>query len=441
MSQRGLDINPEEVNQSLAPERSVDFTGSGEFTKTASDFGVERAVQNTSWADTSTPNETIELSKHISQMVEDKLHYVEIEELLKKIGYDTPTIRKVFYEVTEIDPVRAYLDTSNYSIPPAAVPRYNYAWGVSKKADQDYYYVLPYVNKYAVWCLKGFEQKVVEEFHTVGEAQEAIKKYVKAVTFVTPGVQNLQEDIIQRVASSLFSMSQKGKEVFSKAEDCSDTDLKQLIVADALQDNLITEAEAEAIHSFWKLADEVADADTKDSEKQFLEYKSNQETQTVDEVRDKVKVPTNKFDEVLENKHRVNLMELTKQAFDNLEAITSTISNYILTPVANSVDFADVQNFTPEGGEVEDKGSISFIVEVQDPQRKKTSLILLIMFVKGGQLQYSGKFKGQNNKEYALTQQGLDVYMEDLTGENLVQRSPLPTSLTTIDDQVGPHIR
>lgn len=450
MSNMGFESNDEfKVSE---PERLPDFGSGGEadiFKEASTSKTLERAVLDTTWADSNHLPERLELKKCIEELIEDDIDYMELESYLNKYGFDIPEIRKVFKEVTGICPVRAYLDVSNYSIPPACVPRYNYGWGESKNKDCDYYYVLPHIDKYAVIGLIGFDTHVESEFETVGEAREGLKKYVKDINYVTPGSMGIHTDIVQKVASVYKlenSLSKEGKELWTSVSSFSKE--KHIIAAkvlDSYNDGKISESDLKAIDQLMVLADETTpNPQEKEFQKEFQDYRDSQEMKSFDDVMEQIEVPTKDMNQILEDDYKVNLMDLTREGYDILEEISKGLGNYVLTPTGQTTHIRDIGEDTDESVAKDSMGSIFFIVDVGDATRKVTEKILVVMFVKNGKLEFSGKFKGaKTGREYALTVEGLDNFMDDVYGEALSEFTPstAPSSLQNYTDVVGPNVR
>src|SRR5665213_2719345 len=351
--------------------------------RTAGEQGT-RAITDTLFAGSNRINEEAELERHIREMSDDGRSYVEMEKMLLGYGYFKEKIRHVFQRVTGVDPVQAYLDVFTYSIPPGAVPRYNYGWGESKKEDADYYYVLPYVNQYAIYKQTGLEKEVVFESMVLSDAREELRKYVKDVKAVTPDQLDGLTDIINRAASVNMPTisSENGRELLAQVHRLKrngGVDLAIKMVDNAKQSGDIGVDDHDVLMRYAADTEDESDRTPaqKDELKEFERYQQSEEGRTLEEV-------------------------------------TQNITGASVSTVSQAVDLLGVEAFSPDNGNHIDKGSIRFIVEITDGEQSQSAMGLVIMFIVSGKLQYKGTFKGQNNREYALTTPGVNSYFDDI---------------------------
>lgn len=381
---------------------------------------VERAIQDRSFAGSHLVPETIELRRQIEYLMDEKYEYPVIESILKKKSYSVMHIRQQFQEITGIDPVVAYMDVELYSKPPAEVPRYNYGWGESKKTAGAFCFVLPYVQHYAVWEQNGFDRKVVSEHVTLTEARKALDEAVKDTKDISPEFAVGQLDPIVRIAS----LSLEAKEVLASLKQLPvGTPLvaKRALLEDYIVAGTLTEEDAKVIAEAITPPDAAESYANKKAAPQddFDRYRDTMDTLTLDEAVETLKVPQRAFDSKLETSHQVSTLDVAQKAFKRLEEMSQQIQGYVVKPIGHSVDLKDVEFFVEEGRERVDTGSVSLIVEIVDRRSNKKAEALLIMFVVNGDLMWAGTLKGSNNKEYALSQAGIDAYFQDLSGSSL----------------------
>lgn|SRR5665213_1258143 len=388
--------------------------------RTAGEQGT-RAITDTLFAGSNRINEEAELERHIREMSDDGRSYVEMEKMLLGYGYFKEKIRHVFQRVTGVDPVQAYLDVFTYSIPPGAVPRYNYGWGESKKEDADYYYVLPYVNQYAIYKQTGLEKEVVFESMVLSDAREELRKYVKDVKAVTPDQLDGLTDIINRAASVNMPTisSENGRELLAQVHRLKrngGVDLAIKMVDNAKQSGDIGVDDHDVLMRYAADTEDESDRTPaqKDELKEFERYQQSEEGRTLDDEIDDIKIPQNEFADKLHDRNRVNMSELTSDAYALLDEVTQNITGASVSTVSQAVDLLGVEAFSPDNGNHIDKGSIRFIVEITDGEQSQSAMGLVIMFIVSGKLQYKGTFKGQNNREYALTTPGVNSYFDDI---------------------------
>jgi hypothetical protein len=404
-----------------------------------------RAVTDTLFAGSNLIQETAELERHIKDMSDDGRSYIEMEKMLIGYGYKKNDIRNVFRKLTGVDPVQAYLDVNTFSIPPDSVPRYNYGWGESKKESADYYYVLPYVNQYAVYMQTGLEKEVVFESMVLSDARDELRKYVKTVKVVTPDQLDTMTDIIDRAASVQMPKiaSANGQELLAQVHRLKKNggaELAEKMLNNAKQAGTITIHEHEQLMRYAADTEDPSDMtpEQKDQLQDFERYQKHEEGRTLKEEIDGIKVPQHDFAEKMHDRNRVNMSELTGDAYALLEEITQSITGATIQPVSQSVDLMGVEAFSPDNGNHIDKGSIRFIVEITDAERGESAMGLVIMFIVNGKLQYKGTFKGQNNREYALSTPGVNSYFDDINA-GAVDLSEYSPATPPTQEATGPY--
>lgn len=398
-----------------------------------------RAMTGTLWAGSATINEQYELECHMKEMIEEGRVFPAIEKSLKAYGYTKDKIRRVFQKLTNIDPVQAYLDTSTYTIPPDAVPRYNYGWGPSKDKKSDYHFILPFIEKFAVYKQTGLEREIVFDHLSLEATREELRKYVKDVRFVTPDSLDSDSDIIQRVASlqvPLFDSEQANK---LAAEVCrlktlGEPDDARRMVLNAEQEGVLSTAELGQMLLYVEAEDpsEMTGQD-KERNREVDKYQKAQEGRSIGDEIQTLKIPQNEFAEKMQNDNRVNMKELSGDAYDLLTEIAATIPGYAVEPVGQTVDLLDVKSYTADDSNHIDTGAVRFMVIMSDLKTQQTRKGLVIMFIVNGKLQYSGKFKGEDNREYALSSPGVNNYFDSLEGKSVEELHYTPPAAPAWD--------
>ena len=423
------DAKPVETWDSLQhnlAESDIGFDDSPTITKTAgSSEQTNRALTDTTWAGSGTINEQYELERQVQELVDEGRVFPAIEKSLIAYGYHKDKIRRVFEKLTGVNPVLAYLDTASYTIPPDAVPRYNYGWGPSKSKDEDYYFVLPYTDKYAIYCQRGLNRSIVFQHLSLQAAQDELKKYAKDVRAVTPDVLDKDSDIIQRVAS-INVPSFENPEAIKLASEIhrlkllDEPDLAKKMVADAVQDGKITIAEQVQLYVLADAADpSEMSGQEQERQKSLDKYKTEQEGTSLEDEVNTLKLPGDDFQNFMETDNKVDMKELSSDAYDLLREISDSIPGFSIEPVGSRVDLMDVEGYTSDPSNHIDTGSIRFLVNIVDSQSQQELKGLVIMFIINGKLQYSGKFKGGDNREYALSTPGLNAYFDAVEGKSV----------------------
>jgi len=441
-----------ELQKNLSPEAGLDdvsgFT-ENPMQKEAAFVGKEliQSELDSYWANSQLLNEALELEKHVQRLIDDKVAYVVLEKSLKQIGYQTPNIRNTFKKLTKIDPVRAYLDTANYPIPPGAVPRYNFGWGESKKADADYFFIMPHTDKYAIFKLKGLNTEIVSQHDMVDWAREDLKKHVKTCLDVTPDVADTLTDIVQKM-SGIAQLSKKGASFLNSMRSIASQDLNEVSRAaiNAVEEGHITSKDFNIIANelFLKKAgpeDLPLTAPERVDQRSFNEFQQNQEGRSFQEMKNNTLMPGQEFASNWESQHKVDFWGLLSESREMFQEISATVEGFAIEPSWGTFKIMPNTNLATDDSNHILDGSVAVGATVQKLGQPDQSEVAILMFIHGGKLKYSGKFKGVNNKEYALTTMGLEDYFSDLEGssalEDKIDRG-MPTSMQEPTMQPGP---
>lgn len=384
-----------------------------------------RAVTDTLWAGSATINEEYELERHIKEFVEEGRVFPSINKALIAYGYSKDKIRRVFQKVTGIDPVQAYIDVSTYTIPPDAVPRYNYGWGPSKDKKADYYFILPFISKYAIYQQTGLDREIVYENFVLSATREELKSYVKDVRAVSMDSLDNDSDIIQRVASiqapefETEAARHLSAEV-SRLKTLGEGDLALKMAKYAFAEDQITRVEFDQLSRQIQAADpsEMTNEDIQ-YKRELDKYQRSQEGRTVEDEVTNVKIPQESFKEKLEDVNYVDMKQLSSDAYDLLTEIAKTVPGFEIEPLSQTVDLINVESLSTDESDHINTGSIRFVVQVSDYKTQTEKKALVIMFIVNGKLQYTGKFKGEDNREYALSSPGINAYFDASEGKSI----------------------
>lgn len=145
-------------------------------------WDISRILQGIPYSGSSTQQEMLELEQLMRELIsEGKYSYKYIENFLISLNFNLNKIRRVFRKLTGVDP-DVYLDTQPYLDTPPSIPQINYGWGKSKDRSYDYYFIMPWDNKYCVFGQKGdIERVIVSEHYTLEGALDALSKKVEQV--------------------------------------------------------------------------------------------------------------------------------------------------------------------------------------------------------------------------------------------------------------------
>ena len=406
---------------------------------------VVRSVTDSLWAGSATLNEQFELERNLQELIDEGRSYPEMEKSLTAYGYARTNIRRVFNKLTGIDPVMAYVDMTTYTIPPDAVPRYNYGWGPAKNAKADYFFILPFLSKYAIYQLTGLNKEIVFEHLSLEETRDELKKYVKDIRAVSMDTLDTTSDIIQRVASiqaPTFQSEAANKlaAVVHGLKLQGEAELATKMIEAEFHDNKFDQADREQLLAYAAESTDPSEMSAEDKERmqQLEKYQREQEGRTIEDETSSIKMPQNDFHDKLEDENKVSMKELTSDAYDLLTEIGQTIPGYNIEPQGQTVDLVDVSAYSADESNHIDTGSIRFLVAMTDLRTQQVRKALVIMFIVNGKLQYSGKFKGEDNREYALSTPGVHAYFDGLEGKSVEDLHFTPQSIPHAE-QVGPN--
>lgn len=410
------------LQKNLSPDDGLaDIPGftSDTLKKEAAYLGKEllQVEQDSLYANTGLLQEKLELETHIKRLMEEKQPYSIIEKQLRSMGYPANTIRRVFHETTGIDPIKAYLDSDNYPTPPGAVPRFCYGWGHAKNSkDADYFFVLPWIDKYGLFKLTGLERELVSEHWLVKDAREELKKHVKEQMEVTPDSTDILTDIIQKVA--IFTrLSEKGAELYKELEILAtqDLDITAKKVLESLDAGEITKSDFQIISEKIITAAPMS-APEKADEESFRDFRDDQEGRSFQEMKDNTVIPGQMFESAWGDAHKVNFFGLIAESKELFDELTSSIQGFKLEPSWGTFRVMPNPTFSSDDTSHVLDGSVAVGSTVQKIDGQNQTEIAILMFIRDGKLRYAGKFKGVNGREYAFTSIGLNEYFDDLEG-------------------------
>ena len=121
---------------------------------------ISKAMLNHTFLGSGLKSEIIEIEENMRHLLTDGKHgYMYIESVLLSLGYPLNAIRTVFRRLTGVT-VEEWMDVDKalWSVPPT-IPGINSGWGDAKGSKYDFYFVMPYKNGYSVFGQKGDLQR------------------------------------------------------------------------------------------------------------------------------------------------------------------------------------------------------------------------------------------------------------------------------------------
>lgn len=396
---------------------------------------ITKTLNNNLFAGTNILNEEIELEKNLKTLLEEERDYITVENYLSSLGYQRMRIQKKFRELTGIDPIKTYLDVENFPKPPVTIPRYVYGWGSAKGSkDGVYYYIHPYaLDLYAIWKQDGLERTMEKSFITLGEAKDELNKLVKEAKQSDPNTAakdveyQLDSRIVRKVGElQTPSNREEFKDIFDSIYITAgqlSTDERIIIVKQASDQGTITEDEKKwlvrYIEAEGEEEEEEQDQSLEDVKDEVDKYQTNIENRSVEEIENDISIPQEGFDNELEKDRQINMPELIQDSFAILDKVNQELTSYQINPIKQAVDTIHVEKKSDIDASHIDAGSVWFVVEIKNLGSGDIAKGAVMMYIKGGELQFPGKFKGSNGREYALMDAGISSYFDDLTGETL----------------------
>lgn len=420
-----------DIQNNLSPDIGLDDVPG--FTKEAGNAGRESILieQDSLYANSGLLNEKLEIERHLNRMIdEEKLPYITMERSLLSMGYRHNEIRAGFQRITGINPVHAYLDMDLYPSPPGAISRYNYGWGESKTASADFFFILPWIDSYAIYKQTGLEREIVEKFNMVDDARQALKKHVKSFHDVGPEVADTLTDLVGRL-SNISQLSKVASKVHNDIADLmgKDANIAAKSLEQALEEGTITPQEFKVIaenvvlgapqdasQTFAPSAPERVD------EKEFNKFRDEQEGKSFKEMYNNITIPGQGLASEWADQNKVDFWGTLIESREMFNQIVSTIDGYTIEPSKGSFDIMNQPNVMVDEENHTQDGSVVVSADAKKLGTDDESKIAIMFFIHNGKLKFSGKFKGSaTEREYALTTQGLDDYFSDLEGKSELQ--------------------
>jgi hypothetical protein len=179
-----------------------------------------------------------------------------------------------------------------------------------------------------------------------------------------------------------------------------------------------------------------------DLNEQYQRYKDDTKRTPVEEVVEEIKIPQKNLNKEIDQSHKTDMRELSLDSFNKLEDYIRDIRTFKVVPSGQSIDQVNIESYSVNDESHIDTGSVSFILDITDLKNSVTAKGLVILFIQNGALSFDGIFKGENDREYALGEEGITAYFEDLAGIPVekLEAAPLSkqdTGPTTINPYKG----
>jgi hypothetical protein len=398
----------------------------GETERTKILYGIQ-------WAGTGLPEEMCEITCHLRELIDCGYPYLFMENYLMQMGYGTDCVRRAFRDLTGVSAENVV--NINYTFSPGNIPRFNLGWGCSKKAKGEHYFVMPQGDWFMVYHQKGDDategprREDISKHFTLEDAFESVEKLVVKLERWNPPV---NED--KRVKVNKEKMYKQAK-VFAQADKCfkfhnylqtiHSSSERRALINQAFETNVINATEREQL--LITFADDLAGQVTRDE----LQKMTDDSTSRPLKEETAERTPQQYF-ERQKMEHRYTTMyadivdEIAKHIFD----LNSNVKEFDVRVRAfkyNVVEPAGTGTPTPsdEQDVINANAWVAVLLDCVDKRSSapyNTKLGMMVFEVIGSEISSSDAFKGEDNRQYAATDDGLRDYFS-------TERAHAPTTV------------
>lgn len=304
----------------------------------------------------------------------ETLTYRQLENVMVDYGYEVSDIRKVFKEITNVDPVKIeYMRLEDVKRTPGSIPTYNMGWGQAKDG-KGYYFIDKVNNVYTIFHQEDdMTRKEFNYFVNYKDAKEELKKITKDAIFYDIPLTDYIDSLFRP-----YDYKNSGKDkIHRKADEDSASEV-------AGSDPNAKEMQA------VKLEDELK---SKTPVERFQDtIKDKVDTYIADYIKEVTKFVNEKNLEL--KKYEVSIRNIHYEKKENI------------TPIIRKIDVPDSKN-TP--GTV-----ISVVLQVRSlslSEDKNKRFALALFFVdNNGKVSTTDSVKGEDDIIYGFSDEGFDKY-------------------------------
>jgi hypothetical protein len=408
--------------------------------KNAGIWDLTRQMEGITYSGTGTKQEMIELEENMRSLIKEGIYpYRYIENYLISIGYNLNKIRKVFKKLTGMDP-ETYLDTQSYLDTPSTIPGISYGWGQSKDKKYDYYFIMPYNLGYEIFGQKGdLQRDEVAYFASLNEARESLQKKVKEVKYFDKVL--TLKDLPEYTYPELSEPLPIGTKTASYQKLLKHLDLvgvsmqpfeKLALLKEELMKGNINKREFKEllkVAGFNKMAepdiksiDEKGDEDAKEKTKEEILELTKKVKEVPFEEEVGATTPQEFFDEQTENVFETSTAKVTDEILKYLAEVNTNLYKYSISMksfkyMSRQVSEKIEKTPTITGQHPEEyftsSGVVAVVINIKAkelPEGENVKQGLVVFSIIDGDVVSSGTFKGRDNEEYALSEEGFENY-------------------------------
>lgn len=402
-------------------------------TKKAGAYGIEDRLLGVYFGDQTPEGVNKEVQLNLMNELESNLlshahmgfTYPQLEETFVNYGYSVPMIRKAFEKVFGVNPVKLLhmLDTIMLNTP-SSIPVYNYGWGVSKKKNDGFYFVLKdYDDLYTIFHQKNeIDREVVVKEISHKVIMKKLESLVKHVyRYDVPYSEYKEED---------KNLEDSYEEIMEAMVGFGKTKTAYVVVQnflkEAISNGKITEGQArEAIRVYAKESKEKdVVSDTPGHEEDTPEEKENIKDREKDIVNDSVaehlskKTPQQFFDSSVSKSddfayyHVRDIVSFINSKQSEIKGFDISIKRFVYDKYDDTDNTVTVVNSNTNNSSP--LASISVIFEItnlaaSDVNSKKFGLA--VFFINpDNKIKTSDSFKGEDDLVYGFTSEGINKY-------------------------------
>jgi len=346
------------------------------------DWNISREYLDHTWLGTYSKQEMIELQRHIIHLIGEKYSYRDLEDYLITLGYNEDMVRDAFQRITGADPREMEIKVLPNA--PGTIPGINYGWGVSKDKKYNYYFIMPYVYGYSIFGQKGDTQRdEVFSSASLEKCKEELGKMVKGISYWLP--QPLNTDIIKELP--VHPVPEKQTPFSSQAEISEELENKIEKVQETPFEDIVKERSPQEFFEKEKMPEDKG--------------KMGEAIQSV-------------IEHIRERDQAIPAYDIKITSFKYLqEEVEREIEK---TP---SIPGEKVKEYFSNEGII----TVLLTFKKRDlPEDKGVKQGFMIFALVDSKITTTDSFKGEDNKDYALTEEGLNAYFAQETGEYEVEK-------------------
>jgi hypothetical protein len=385
---------------------------------TTNEWLISQILLGTTYAGTGTKEELAELEKNMRELLQLKLYpYNYIEKYLLDKGYRLDLIRKVFFDITGVKAESLFNEKINkdYYNTPATIPQFNLGWGEAKDKKYDYYFIMPYLYGYAIYGQKGEHEREMVKAYEANDLESAKLDLSKMIKNGKDSIYTLKPTKIEDMWYNGImepKYSSQAIQIKDYLNFCKTDIDKEKYIKEAYYSGIISKEDFINLMKFVKKAAEESQTESK-KENILEDYNVNKELAEIspsDFFDNSANYKNLKLAEIV-NGIQDYLIEKQKEIGDKF-SISIHSFKYKTSESINYVEKA-VEKEEKEGFEIlKSSGIVSVVLQFEKGKENLVKYGLMVFSIVDEEMQTTGDFKGEDNKIYSLSSEGLELYFK-----------------------------